>query len=200
MQNEPDHDEPGRETVPAPPAHDTLLSSGAAVPRARGTIRSQEPGITRPRPPSVAEARARDRARRARERAEQFAQEQAAKRSEKRKTLMGTVAVVGVAGAVALGYQAFKADREITATCVDENDVVVSDSYCSTGTPGAGGIFIIAGSPYRYYYGGSNGGVGTRATGGTLTQPSGTTARTKSGSSITRGGFGSSSAGSSSGG
>ena len=109
---------------------------------------------------------------------------------------MGAVAVVGVVGVVALGYQAFKAGPEVTASCVDENSVVVSDSYCGSGTPGMGGVLIFAGAPYRYYYGGATGGVGTVATGGTLTQPRGTTAKTKSGSSISRGGFGSSSVGS----
>lgn len=176
---------------------------GAATPPGRGTIRTQEPGVTRPRPPTVAEARARDKARMAREAAEQFAAEQAAtaerKRRQNRKTLMGAVAVVGVVGVVALGYQMAKSDPDITATCVDANEVVVPDTYCGSGTPSGGGIFIWAGMPYRYYYGGSSGGVGTRATGGTLTQPSRTSARTKSGSSITRGGFGSSSAGSSGG-
>jgi type II secretory pathway pseudopilin PulG len=172
----------------------------AAAPPARGTIRSQEPGVTRPRPATVAEARARDKARKAREVAEQFAAEQAAsaqrRRDQNKKSLMGAVAVVGVVAVVALGYQMSKSDRDITATCVDENNVVVPDTYCASGTPGLGGIFIWAGAPYRYYYGGTTGGVGTRAAGGTLTQPSGTIAKTKSGSSITRGGFGSSSAGS----
>lgn len=112
---------------------------------------------------------------------------------------MGAVGVVGVVGAVALGYQVFKGNRDVTATCVDENSVVVPDSYCGSGTPSGGGIFIWAGAPYRYYYGGSSGGVGTRVTGGTLTQPSRTTAKTKSGSTISRGGFGSKSAGSSGG-
>ena len=172
----------------------------AAASPARGTIRAQEPGVTRPRPPTVAEARARDKAREAREVAERFAAEQAAnaerKRAQNKKTLMGAVAVVGVVAVVALGYQMFKGGRDVTASCVDENGVVVPDNFCGSGTPGMGGIFIFAGSPYRYYYGGASGGVGTRATGGTLTQPSGTTAKTRSGSSISRGGFGSSSAGS----
>ena len=180
-------------------AHSPAAYSAAAPP-IRGTIRSQEVGVTRPRPATVAEARARDKARKAREIAEQFAAEQAAsaqrRRDQNKKTLMGAVAVVGVVAVVALGYQMSKTDRDITATCVDENNVVVSDSYCGSGTPGIGGIFIWAGAPYRYYYGGTSGGVGTRATGGTLTQPSGTIAKTKSGSSISRGGFGSSSVGS----
>ena len=199
VENEPDND---AVNPPRPDTADDVYS--AAAPPARGTIRAQEPGVTRPRPPTVAEARARDKARMAREAADRFAAEQAAnaerKRSQNRKTLMGAVAVVGVVGVVALGYQAFKSGPDVTASCVDENSVVVPDDYCGRGTPGVGGIFIFAGSPYRYYYGGSPGGVGTRASGGTLTQPSGTTAKTKSGSSISRGGFGSSNAGGSGGG
>ncbi len=186
---------------PRPDSADDAYS--AAAPTTRGTIRSQEPGFTQPRTPTVAEARARDKARMAREEADRFAAEQAAnaqrRRSQNKKTLMGAVAVVGVVGVVALGYQMSKSDRgdrDVTASCVDENNVVVPDDYCGRGSPGMGGIFIFAGAPYRYYYGGSTGGVGTRATGGTLTQPSGTIAKTKSGSSITRGGFGSSSGGS----
>ena len=198
MENEPNND------AVLPPRPDNADDAYSAVAsRTRGNIRTQEPGVTRPRPATVAEARARDKARKAREVAEQFAAEQAAnaeqKRSQNRKTLMGAVAIVGVVGVVALGYQMSKSDRDITATCVDENSVVVPDSYCGSGSPGIGGVFIFAGAPYRYYYGGAPGGVGTRATGGTLTQPSGTIAKTKSGSSISRGGFGSSSAGSSGG-
>lgn len=189
--------EPGNEAVD-PPQLDT--ADGAAAPPRRGNIRTQEPGVTQPRPPTLAESRARDKARKARETAERFAAEQAAnaerRRSQNRKTLMGAVAVVGVVGVVALGYQVFKRDPDVTASCVDANNVVVPDDYCGAGTPGMGGVFIFAGAPYRYYYGGSSGGVGTPATGGTLTQPSRTTAKTKSGSTITRGGFGSSSAGS----
>lgn len=195
VENEPDD-----KAVQPPRPDDADLAHSAAAPPVRGTIRSQVPGVTRPRPATVAEARARDKARRAREAAEQFAAEQAAnaqrRRDQNKRTLMGAVAVVGVVAVVALGYQMSKSDRDITATCVDENNVVVPDTYCASGTPGLGGIFIWAGAPYRYYYGGTTGGVGTRATGGTLTQPSGTIAKTKSGSSITRGGFGSSSAGS----
>ena len=198
VENEPDND-----AVHPPLRDDADDAVNSAAATTRGTVRAQEPGVTRPRPPTVAEARARDKARQAREEADRFAAEQAEnaerRRRQNRKTLMGAVAVVGVVGVVAMGYQMSKRDPEVTATCVDENSVVVPDDYCGRGTPGVGGIFIFAGSPYRYYYGGSPGGVGTRATGGTLTQPSGTTAKTKSGSSISRGGFGSSSAGSSGG-
>ena len=195
VENDPDND-----AVRPPHLDNADDARSPAAPTTRGTIRAQEPGVTRPRPATVAEARARDKARKAREVAERFAAEQVAnaerKRSQNRKTLMGAVAVVGVVGVVALGYQAFKATPEVTASCVDENNVVVSDSYCGSGSPGVGGVFIFAGAPYRYYYGGATGGVGTVATGGTLTQPRGTVAKTKSGSSISRGGFGSSSVGS----
>jgi hypothetical protein len=198
VENEPDN-----EAVYAPRPDIADGADGVAAPARRGNIRTQEPGVTRPRRPTVAEARARDKARKAREAAELFAAEQAAnaerRRRQNKRTLMGAVAVVGVVGAVALGYQMSKTERDVTASCVDENNVVVPDDYCASGTPGVGGIFIWAGAPYRYYYGGTAGGVGTRASGGTLTQPSGTIARTKSGSSITRGGFGSSSVGSSGG-
>jgi hypothetical protein len=192
--------QPDSEAVRPPRLNTADDAFSATAPTTRGTIRAQEPGLTQPRPPTVAEARARDKARKAREEAEQFAAEQAAsaerRRRQNKKTLMGAVAVVGVVGVVALGYQMSKRDQEITASCVDANNVVVPDDYCGRGTPGMGGIFIFAGSPYRYYYGGSSGGVGTAATGGTLTQPARTTAKTKSGSSIRRGGFGSSSGGS----
>ncbi len=195
VENDPDND-----AVRPPHLDNADDARSAAASTTRGAIRTQEPGVTRPRPATVAEARARDKARKAREVAERFAAEQVAnaerKRSQNRKTLMGAVAVVGVVGVVALGYQAFKATPEVTASCVDENNVVVSDSYCGSGSPGIGGVFIFAGAPYRYYYGGATGGVGTVATGGTLTQPRGTVAKTKSGSSISRGGFGSSSVGS----
>ena len=196
VENDPDND---AVRPPHPDNADDARSPAASTPR--GAIRTQEPGVTRPRPATVAEARARDKARKAREVAERFAAEQVAnaerKRSQNRKTLMGAVAVVGVVAVVALGYQVSKSgDRDVTATCVDENSVVVPDSYCGSGTAGMGGVFIFAGAPYRYYYGGTTGGVGTRAAGGTLTQPSGTTAKTKAGSSISRGGFGSSGVGS----
>jgi hypothetical protein len=168
-------------------------------PPTRGVIRTQEPGTTRPRQPTVAEARARDKAKKAREAAERFAAEQAEKQAEKarkrRKALMGTAAVVGVVGVVALGYTLLSDDdEEVAASCVrDGSNEVVPDRYCSSGSSGSGGVFIFAGSPYRYYYGGTNRGVGTIASGGTLELPKGTSARTKSGTSIKRGGFGSSS-------
>jgi hypothetical protein len=187
--NQPNEDyQPGREAQPG--------EAYRPAPQ-RGSIRWQEPGVTQPRPPTVAEARARNKAQKAREAAEEWARLQEEKREQRaatgRKVLMGSVAVVGVVGAVALGYHLLHKE-EIAATCVkDGTNEVVPDSYCSGGYSSSGGTFIYAGSPYRYYYGGSSGGVGTVARGGTIEQPKGTTAKTKSGSSISRGGFGSSS-------
>ena len=123
---------------------------------------------------------------------------------DRKKILIGSVAAIGLVGAVALGYQLMNRGT-VDATCVkDGSNEVVPDSYCAAGHSSGGGVFIFAGSPYRYYYGGSNTGVGSIAHGGTLTLPKGTTATTKSGtsiskggSSVSRGGFGSSSHGSS---
>lgn len=163
-----------------------------------GSMRTQSAETSTPRPPTVAEARQRDKARKAREAAEELAAAQELRRAaRKRKALMGSVAVVGVAGAIALTYLAFSGaddDRggEVSATCVkDGTDEVVPEEYCSAGTGGVGGVFIWAGTPYRYYYGGANGGVGTVAQGGTLELPKDTVGRTKSGSTITRSGKGS---------
>ncbi|WP_196808364.1 hypothetical protein [Mycobacterium sp. URHD0025] len=163
----------------------------------RGSIRWQDPATATPRPPTVAEARQRDKAQKAREAAERFAAVQEQKAQERKarngKILMGSAAVVGVVGVVALGYHLLHKE-EVAASCVkDGTNEVVPDSYCSSGHSSSGGTFIYLGSPYRYYYGGNNGGVGTIARGGTLEMPKGATAKTKSGTSISRGGFGSSS-------
>lgn len=157
-------------------------------------MRVQSAETSTPRPPTVAEARQREKARKAREAADELAaaQELARQRraARQRKVLMGSVAVVGVAGVIGMSYLGADRDRdrEVSATCVkDGTDEVVPEQYCSGGTGGVGGIFIFAGSPYRYYYGGNNGGVGTIARGGTLELPKNTVGRTSAGSSITRG-------------
>jgi hypothetical protein len=166
-----------------------------------GRIRRQEAGTTRPRPPTVGEARARDKARKQRAEDERLAAEaaaaEAAKKRRRRNAMIGGVAVVGVVGLVALGYAVLSSDT-VEATCIDPNtEIVVDDSYCARGTPGAGGMFIYAGSQYRYYYGGHGGGVGTKMSGGTVVTPKGATIKTKSGTTIQRGGFGSKISGSS---
>lgn len=187
-------------------------------PPVRGAVRWQEPGITLPRPPTVAESRARDKARRTREAQRRLAEVQAQKAEERRRTrnhvLMGSMVVAGIAAVVAVGYAVIDRDDDIEATCVqDGSNVVAPEEYCERGTASSsGGVFIYAGSPYRYYYGGHNRGIGTIATGGSVELPRGTRAKTSSGTTLTksdnsgsisrspsvsRGGFGSSSSGSS---
>lgn len=178
----------------------------------------QEPGVTTPRPPTVAEARAREKARkRAEEQARAEADTEAAKKSKRKKLLIGGVAVIGVAGLVGGGYLAYAAitaPDDVTAYCTiiakkgqqvavgngqtitatqDNQEIVVPDNYCddaSRSSHGGGtGIFILAGNQYRYYYGGSNT-VGKPPVGGTTVKPKGAEIKTKSGTTIQRGGLG----------
>jgi hypothetical protein len=191
------------------PAGDT--SPDAEQPPRPGRIQRQEPGVTQPRPPTVAEARAREKARRRAEEAQRAAAwaEEAKKRNRKR-VMVGGVAIVGVAALVGGGYLAYRAltapDR-VTAHCVKtENgqEIVVEDSYCGDGRPGfvgdtspgvSPGLIILGGGPqYRYYYGGT-GTVGRPPTGGTTIKPKSAEIKTKSGTTIQRGGLGSKSTG-----
>ncbi|MET8873945.1 hypothetical protein [Nocardia sp. NPDC004604] len=174
-------------------------------------MQRQESGVTQPRPPTVAEARARDKARKRAEEAQQAAAAAAEhKKRTRKRVLIGGVAIVGVAGLVGGGYLAYKAltkPDEVTAYCtvIDQNgqEIVTPDDQCETASnavgSGAGGahllsngIFIYNGSQYRYYYGGNNT-VGKPPTGGTTVQPKGAQITTKSGSTVTRGGLGTSS-------
>ncbi|WP_239476676.1 hypothetical protein [Nocardia arizonensis] len=179
----------------------------------QGSIERQEPGVTQPRPPTVAEARARDKARKRAEETKRAAASVAdAKRRTRNRVLIGGVAVVGVAGLVGGGYLAYRAltapDR-VTASCVQINEngqeVVVEDKYCQPGQAGfvdddssrghGGGIVVLGGWPqYRYYYGGSTT-VGKAPTGATTVRPKGAEIKTKTGTTIQRGGLGSKSTG-----
>lgn len=175
----------------------------------QGSVRWQDPATAKPRQPTVGEARARDKAQKAREAEEEIERVKAEKARKRaatgKKVLIGSAVGVGVVAVVAAGYAIFHRDDRIGASCVkDGTNEVVPDSYCSSGYSSGGSTFFYAGSSYRYYYGGSNSGIGSIAHGGTLTLPKGTTATTKSGtsisksgSSVSRGGFGSSSSGSS---
>lgn len=212
----PSEHRPGVFPAPEPPSGPDPFAPVPVPPERRaGSIRVQNAQTSQPRPPTAAEVRQREKVRKAREAAEELAaQEELARErraARQRKVLMGSVAVVGVAGLIGMSYMmSDRADPTVSATCVkDGSDEVVPEEYCARGTGGVGGIFIFAGSPYRYYYGGTNGGPGTIARGGTLQLPNNTVARTSSGStitragkgsgvSITRGGFGSGSAGHSS--
>ncbi|MEZ0362515.1 hypothetical protein ACAG26_02240 [Mycobacterium sp. pUA109] len=157
-------------------------------------MRFQDAASTQPRPPTVAEARARDKALRKQQELEEARQAAEAKRRERNSRLMGGAAVVGVVGVVAaLGYWALSPSR-VTAQCVRDDPygqpVIVEDSYCTSHGGGLNGFFYYGGHQYRYYYG-SSGGIGSHPVGGTTTAPKGATITTKSGTTIHRGGFGS---------
>lgn len=174
---------------PAPTARFNPAAFGVPPP---GSIERQIPGVTQPRPPTVAEARARDKARK---QAAIDAETAAQAAARKRRIMRGGVAVAGVAAIVGVGYlvhEAVKPDKDTVAQCTEERDgqpVVVSDSYCS-GSPGLGGFFYFGGHQYRYYYGGPAGGDGSIARGGSYTAPADGSIHTRGGSVI-RGGFGS---------
>ncbi|WP_330182371.1 hypothetical protein OHB26_01120 [Nocardia sp. NBC_01503] len=206
--------------LPVPPVYPPAPSVPMPAPEPRrGSVQRQQAGVTAPRPPTVAEARAREKARKRAEEAERAAAEaEDAKKAKKKKLLIGGAAVVGVAALVGGGYLAYDAltTPEVTAYCTvvakqgqvvavgngqtitatkDNQEIVVPDNYCDdakrTGSSGLGGIFILNGSQYRYYYGGSGNTIGHAPTGGTTVLPKGADVKTKSGSTIQRGGLGS---------
>ncbi|MBJ8342211.1 hypothetical protein JGU71_25295 [Antrihabitans sp. YC3-6] len=156
-------------------------------------MRRQDAGSTRPRPQTVADARARDKARQRQAELDRQAAEHSDKKRKTRRRLIGAGAVVGVVGAVALGYYALRSD-DVRADCVaieDGQEIIVDDQFCD-GTPNSSGVFIYAGSgkQYRYYYGGS-GSKGDRISGGTTVKPKGANITTSSGKTVQRGGLGS---------
>jgi uncharacterized membrane protein YgcG len=161
--------------------------------RPSGSIEYQDAETTRPRPPTPAELRARQKFADKQKEIEEARLEAEAKRRKQKRVLMGAAAAVGVVGVVAgLGYWLLTPDT-VTAQCVQEDTngqpVIVPDSYCTGHTAGLNGFFFYAGHQYRYYYG-SSGSVGSRPIGGTTTAPKGATITTKSGTTISRGGIG----------
>ncbi|QIS05252.1 hypothetical protein F5X71_25675 [Nocardia brasiliensis] len=206
-------DPSGQPESSAQPESSSESSAGAAAqPPRQGSVQRQEPGVTQPRPPTVAEARARDKARKQAQAAQRAAAaaEEAKKRGRKR-VMIGGAAIVGVAALVGGGYLAYRAvaaPDKVTASCVKiENgqEIVVEDRYCGEGRPGfvgdggphAGpGLIVLGGGPqYRYYYGGTPT-IGKPPTGGTTVKPRSAEIKTKSGTTIQRGGLGSKSTGS----
>lgn len=170
-----------------------------------GSMRFQDADSTRPRQPTVAEARAR-RQREAELEAERERQQQAQAEAERkaatrRKVLIGSGATVGLVGVVATWYLAVP--KQVEAVCTDETGTVVQDDYCDDTfitsqhgyyNPGTGFwiLPLVTGGSrqYRYNYGGT-GTVGTHVAGGTYTVPSANTpVKTKSGTTVQRGGFG----------
>lgn len=158
-----------------------------------GSIEFQDAATTKPRPPTPAELRAREKFAKKQQELEEARLEAEAKRRRQRRVLMGTAAGVGVVGViVGLGYWATSAPN-VTAQCVREDPngqpIVVPDSYCAGHTPGLGGLIFLGGHQYRYYYG-STGPVGSPPMGGTTVPPKGANITTKSGTTIQRGGLG----------
>ncbi|MBV9514197.1 MAG: hypothetical protein JO280_09190 [Mycobacteriaceae bacterium] len=157
-------------------------------------MRFQDRATARPRPPTVGEARAREKALRKRQELEQARLAAEEKRNKRNRRLIGGAAVVGVVGVVAgLGYWALSPSR-VTAQCVQDDStgrpVIVPDSYCTGHTAGYDGFFFYGGHSYRYYYG-SSGTIGSTPVGGTTVAPKGATITTRSGATVQRGGLGS---------
>jgi hypothetical protein len=165
----------------------------------RGTMRFQDAANTRPRPPTLAEQRARLHAE---EEAAELAEQRTAA-AGRRRLMIGGGVTVGIVGLIAAGYL-LASPQTVTARCTVSDSsgtaTVVSDNLCDPQyAAGHGGylsngfVFIplIGGGfrQYHYYYGGS-GVLGHQASGGSFTPPSNATIRTGSGQTIQRGGFG----------
>jgi type II secretory pathway pseudopilin PulG len=185
------------------PPTEQLGDSGAGK---QGTMRFQDES-TKPRPPTLAEARARQQAQEAEQEAAIQAEQEAIANEERRRhrkrVMIGagvTVGIVAVIGGLYLANQS----NDVTARCTvnggTDSGTVVQDQYCDEdyvtshgGYLNNGIIFLpIPGggySQYHYYYGGS-GNVGQRVSGGSYTQPSNATIKTNSGSTVSRGGLG----------
>ena len=189
----------------------------------QGSMRFQDE-TSRPREPTLAERKAREQGeRRQREAQEQAEADAERSRTRRKRILIGAGATVGLVAVIAIGYAIAQPDEDVSARCVDDSGVVVDDS--NSVTPAAsssnyhsgGGLYPIfigaGGAQYHYNYGGS-GSLGQPVSGGTTTVPRNSTrVTTPSGksvsvgssdssggkSSVSRGGLGSSSSGSSSG-
>lgn len=158
-----------------------------------GSIQFQDAGTTKPRPPTPAELRAKQKYEDKQREIEEARLAVEAKKRKQKRVLMGSAAAVGVVGLVAgVGYWLLSPDN-VTAQCVRDDPngqpVIVPDSYCTGHTPGMNGFFFWGGHQYRYYYG-STGSVGQRPIGGSTTIPPGAHVSTKSGTTIQRGGIG----------
>jgi hypothetical protein len=184
---------PAWTTQPPPWKTPSIPQPWQPEPPPAGSMRFQDPATTRARPPTVGEARARDKAIRKQQEIEAARLAAEAKRQKRNRRLIGGAAVVGVVGVVAgLGYWALSPSR-VNAQCVQDDangQRIVPDSYCTGHTAGYGGFFFYGGHSYRYYYG-SSGTIGSAPVGGTTVAPKGATITTKSGTTIQRGGLGS---------
>jgi hypothetical protein len=162
-------------------------------PSPAGSMTFQDAATARPRPPTPAELRAREKFAKKQQEIEEARLAAEAKRRKRNRTLIGAGVAVGVVGVVAgLGYWALSAPT-VYAQCVQDDTngqpVIVPDNYCTSHTAGMNGFFFFGGHQYRYYYG-SSGSIGSRPMGGSTTAPSGSTIKTRSGTTISRGGLG----------
>lgn len=171
---------------------------------AHGTMRFQERGSTTPRPPTLAEQRARQEYQREAE--EEQAERQAAieaRALRRRRVMIGGGVTVGVVAVIGAWYL-LASPQNVTAQCTvasgSSMDTVVNEQNCDPtyaaqhgGYVSNGFIFLPIGGgryqQYHYYYGGT-GAIGQRATGGSFTAPDNANVRTPSGKTIQRGGFG----------
>ena len=158
-----------------------------------GSVEFQDAETTRARAATPAELRAREKFAKKQQELEEARLAAEAKRRKRNRRLIGAGAGVGVVGVVAgLGYWAFSGPT-VTAQCVRDDTngqpVIVPDNYCTDHTAGLNGFFFYGGHQYRYYYG-SSGSVGQRPIGGSTSAPSGSTVKTRSGTTIQRGGLG----------
>jgi hypothetical protein len=177
------------------------VADDAGGPKA-GTMRFQDES-TKPRPPTLAEQRARQQAQEAEAERELEAEVEAGRRAHRKRVMIGAGVTVGIVAVIGGLYLASRPD-DVTARCTTDsgtnNGTVVQDQYCDedyvtshNGYISNGIIFLPIGgggyNQYHYYYGGS-GNVGQRVSGGSYTQPSSGTIKTGSGSSVSRGGLG----------
>jgi hypothetical protein len=185
----PDPGEPAKDAS----FEDEPVKDEPKAPSPEGSMTFQDAATARPRPPKPAEVRARQKFAKKQREIEEARLAAEAKRKKRNRTLIGAGAAVGVVGVVAgLGYWALSAPT-VYAQCAREDvngqPVIVQDSYCTGHSGGLNGFFFYGGHQYRYYYG-SSGSIGSRPIGGSTTAPSGSTVKTRSGTTISRGGLG----------
>jgi hypothetical protein len=183
----------------------------------QGRIRYQDPESTTPREPTLAERRARERAEQRQREAEQAEREAAERQSAKRrKLLIGGGVTVGVVALVAAFYSASTYSEQANSStryCSTEQGgatVAEQEQFCDENYVNTHGGYVDHGSgmffmplflpggqrvmqPYRYGY--TSGGAPAPTVGSTVrnpsfTKPSGTTIKSPSGSTVSRGGFG----------
>ena len=181
----------------------------------QGRIHYQDPDTTTPREPTMAERKARERAERRRDDAERAEQAEAARKSNnRRKVMIGSGVTVGVVALVASFYSAATYSQEANASTqycagVDGRTVAEQEKFCDpkyvqenggSYNPGTGMFFMpiplgAGGGMHHYRYGYTPGGAAPPSVGSTVpspnfNKPTDSNVKTKSGNTISRGGFG----------